>query len=768
MAGPSIKQKQTKNKHSGSARARSGQWTMDMQNKLKSTLEGKMRRIETFIKSANEETDSVEIKVKLRTLIALQKNVEELRNNYYAIPNVKDAELTAIDEDLHLLEVHLESLEDQAIEIFKETVEFEKGRYIVQLSFRKSYNENCPIILSPTKQRFQNLWRRFGHDSELYQQYSEIIRDYTEQGIIEEVKTEITDNELKRPVYYLPHQAVRKDGRLTTKTRIVFDAGSHQNNELSLNDCLWTVINLNPNPLDILINFILNAIAFCSDIKQAFLQICLANEHKNAVRILWSDDEPYVHKKPKLQVYRFNRVNFGVSSSPFLLAATIRNHIEKYKQEFPDTVELLDRSFYVDDLISGGNEFEEALQTSRRAKHIMGAAGMDLRKWITNDANLMEQWKKEDFNVHPVHETVRLGANGTKVLGLSWNTNEDYLTTDTKSLLEFVSLDKNTKRFILQAVGKIKGNKTRWKQFIANRVNEITSLTDPHSWYHCAGKENPADFLSRGLSADYQVSNSRWWTGAEFLSDSEFNKNFQQVVPELDYLTQHEKETVVQERKKLPVADKSEEIVLLNNDSSSILDKLLELSNNYFKVINILSYIFRFNYNCRNKSKKVGSLTVAEFKESEIKLIKHAQRSLFDKKEIPSSISNLFLFVDGEGIVRVRGRLENASVPYLHKHPAILPKGSKLSKLYFNSLHTRLFHVGPQGCNVVTPNRDRRLWWSRHPHVHRILQLKHHPFLTPEESNPVDRKMKERCFELTREWKPDDSSSHKLLDSSYL
>ncbi|GFS73635.1 integrase catalytic domain-containing protein [Trichonephila clavipes] len=242
-----------------------------------------------------------------------------------------------------------------------------------------------------------------------------------------------------------------------------------------------------------------------------------------------------------------------------------------------------------------------------------------------------------------------------------------------------------------------KGNKTRRKQLVANRVNEITSLTDPHSWYHCAGKENPAYFLSRGLSADCLVSNSRWRTGAEFLSDSEFLKKFQQVVPELDYLTEHEKETVVQERKKSPEADRSEETVLLNSDSSSILDELLELSNNYFKVINILSYIFRFNYNCRNKSKKVGPLTVAEFKESEIKLIKHAQRSLFDKKEIPSSISNLFPFVDGEGIVRVGGRLENASVPYLHKHPAILPNGSKLSKLYFNSLHTRLFHVGPQG-----------------------------------------------------------------------
>ncbi|GFV07535.1 uncharacterized protein TNCV_4071241 [Trichonephila clavipes] len=391
-----MKQKQqTKNKHSGSARARSDQCIMDKENRLKSTLEGKISRIETFIESANEETDSVEIKVKLRTVIALQKNVEELRNNYYAIPNVKDAELTAVDEDLHLLEVRLESLEvrietilnsskksssgavmktndnfeiktkipplvlpefsgkyeefssfkvqfddlitnnvllseslklyylrsclthevnylckglgirenpvlherDQALEIFKETVEFEKGRYIVQLPFRKSYNElsdNYPLA----KQRFQNLWRRFGHDSELYQQYREIIRDYTEQ-------------------------------------------------------------------------------------------------------------------------------------------------------------ELLDRNFYVDDLISGGNEFEEALQTSRRAKNIMEAAGMDLRKWISNDANLMEQWKKENFNVHPVHETVSLGANGTKVLRLSWNTNEDYLTTDTKSLLEFVSLDKNTKCCILQAVGKI-------------------------------------------------------------------------------------------------------------------------------------------------------------------------------------------------------------------------------------------------------------------------------------------------------------------------
>ncbi|GFY29450.1 integrase catalytic domain-containing protein [Trichonephila clavipes] len=415
-------------------------------------------------------------------------------------------------------------------------------------------------------------------------------------------------------------------------------------------------------------------------------------------------------------------------SSPFFLAATIRHHIEKYKYEFRDTAELLDRSFYDDDLIYGGNEFEEALQTSRRAKNIMEAAGMDIRKWISNDANLMVQRKKENFNVHPVHETVSLEAKGTKALELSWNTNEDDLTTDSKKEIQWddplpTHIEKEWKKWYeelphlrnlkitrlvldstlleddvelhsfcdaskkaygaaiyfrtksrngisvklvtsksrvaplncvtlprIELLGTlvaacraskvkkivnlkssclqyhwtdskivlfwIKGNKTRWTQFVANRVNEITSLTDPHSWYHSACKENPEDFLSRGLSADCLVSNSRWWTGAEFLSNSEFPKNFQQVVPKLDYLTEHEKETVVQERKKLPEAERREETVLLNSDSSSILNELLELSNNYFKVINILSNIFRFNYNCRNKSKKVGPLTVAEFKES--------------------------------------------------------------------------------------------------------------------------------------------------------
>ncbi|GBN91094.1 hypothetical protein AVEN_184553-1 [Araneus ventricosus] len=383
---------------------------------------------------------------------------------------------------------------------------------------------------------------------------------------------------------------------------------------------------------------------------------------------------------------------------------------------------------------------------------------MDFRKWISNDANLMEQWKKEKFDVYPVDKTVSLGVNTTKAVGLSWDTHEDYLTMDTRSLLEFVSIDKNTKRFILQAVGRIfdplglitpftvrvkclmqnlwsekipwghplpshiekeskrwceelphlenlkisrlvlvsvleedivelhsfcdaskkgiclellgaliaarltskvgkivnskrpcvqyhwtdskivifwiKGSKTRWKQFVANRVNEITSLTDPNSWYHCAGKKNPAGILSRGISADCIVtSNTRWWTGAGFLSDPEFPENFQSIDSDLDYLTENERETVVLERKTNPETESSSETVLLSEDDSGFLDKLLDHSNNYFEVNRILSYISRFISNCRKKIKRPEPLTVEEIRNAENKLIQHAQISLFDKKK---------------------------------------------------------------------------------------------------------------------------------------
>ena len=64
-----------------------------------------------------------------------------------------------------------------------------------------------------------------------------------------------------------------------------------------------------------------------------------------------------VHKKTlEIVVFRFTRVVFGVSSSPILLNATIKHHLERYKKEFSEFVQTFLRSVYVDDISFGAED----------------------------------------------------------------------------------------------------------------------------------------------------------------------------------------------------------------------------------------------------------------------------------------------------------------------------------------------------------------------------------------------------------------------------
>ncbi|GFU48329.1 pro-Pol polyprotein [Trichonephila clavipes] len=56
----------------------------------------------------------------------------------------------------------------------------------------------------------------------------------------------------------------------------------------------------------------------------------------------------------------------------------------------------------------------------------------------------------------------------------------------------------------------IKGPSHRWKPFVANRVREIQSLTDPNSWFHCSGKEMAAvaEWYRHRIVAGFVTSSS--------------------------------------------------------------------------------------------------------------------------------------------------------------------------------------------------------------------------------------------------------------------
>lgn len=250
----------------------------------------------------------------------------------------------------------------------------------------------------------------------------------------------------------MPHHAVLREDKVTTKLRVVFDASSHEEGCPSLNDSLFTGPNLNPNLLDVLIKFRLHQIAFTTDIAKAFLQIALAEKDKDAVRFLWLHGPPTKDCENELRIMRMNRVVFGVSPSPFLLAATIRKHIKMYETEQPKTVQALRESLYVDDFISSSANVNEAFSVTTTAKEILSHAGMNLCKWVTNSPELRAKWIESGLE----HTTkTDKGGNVLKVLGLVWRPESDDFVFDLKGLLEMLKGKENTKRSVLQTSARI-------------------------------------------------------------------------------------------------------------------------------------------------------------------------------------------------------------------------------------------------------------------------------------------------------------------------
>ena len=68
--------------------------------------------------------------------------------------------------------------------------------------------------------------------------------------------------------------------------------------------------------------------AVIADIEKAYLMVSMAWKDRDVLRLLWFKDA--LADQHGLIELRFIRVVFGVSSSPFLLNATLRHHLDKY------------------------------------------------------------------------------------------------------------------------------------------------------------------------------------------------------------------------------------------------------------------------------------------------------------------------------------------------------------------------------------------------------------------------------------------------------
>lgn len=319
--------------------------------------------------------------------------------------------------------------DDKALQMFSDSVEFKDQRYFVSWPWK----DDCAILPSNFVQalsRLRAVVNRLKQNPKLFKQYQDIITQQLNNNIIERVDD---DNTKRRTtmVHYLPHHAVMTPSKTTTKIRIVYDGSAKpKSTDKSLNDCLLQGPTLLEDLCAILLRFRLNEIGVTADIEKAFLQIGLKENDRDVTRFLWLRNPNLMTIDDNIQILRFARVPFGIVSSPFLLMATIRHHLENKG----DMAEKIMENIYVDNIVTGFSNTDQAIEFYNESKSMFNEMSMNLREWSSNDISFVEKLPACDRQ----QETI------VKVLGITWNTSSDELTMKVPNVFSYSQITKRT------------------------------------------------------------------------------------------------------------------------------------------------------------------------------------------------------------------------------------------------------------------------------------------------------------------------------------
>lgn len=268
------------------------------------------------------------------------------------------------------------------------------------------------------------------------------------------------------------------------------------------------------------------------------------------------------------------------------------------------------------------------------------------------------------------------------------------------------------------------------KQFVANRVSLIKRSTTTAQWNHVPGVENPADMLSRGVSAARLATSSRWWEGPAWLARDQS----EWPPPAIVQLTYDELRIEQTEAKASFVGTiwTQAKPWLKVNTADKKSQTLLERASTLHKLIRATAFAFRFIDLTRNRHQgpmkslatfeDVLPITV-ELRQSAIDYWIRTEQKAFFRAEwkalhsqlhshspIPSSslLATLCPFLGSDQIIRVGGRLQNSMLPEQVKHPIIIPDSSRLALLIARDIHIRVArHAGVQ----LTMTVIRQQYW---------------------------------------------------------
>lgn len=319
-----------------------------------------------------------------------------------------------------------------------------EGRMVVPLTFvdpqdKPRFSNSREIAL----QRLYNLERKFKLNPQFRTAYVNFMDDYLMNGHMEVVKPPSLND--SNNCYYIPHHGVLRPDSVTTPLRTVFDASAKDAQGKSLNETLLPGPKLQKNIFDLLIRFRWHAVVFTGDIKQMYRQFLVDLQDCDYQRILWrpSPDDP-------VRDFRLLTVTYGVTCAPYQALWCISQLAKEFSSRAPLGAAVLERDTYVDDIVSGSDSVESALQLRKQLLEILSSACLHLRKWTSNNPIFLGSVSAADLYSEQFHHFEDIYDVSLKILGLLWLPKSDEFSFKTTT-----TVGRCTKRTILSDIARI-------------------------------------------------------------------------------------------------------------------------------------------------------------------------------------------------------------------------------------------------------------------------------------------------------------------------
>ncbi len=247
----------------------------------------------------------------------------------------------------------------------------------------------------------------------------------------------------------------------------------------------------------------------------------------------------------------------------------------------------------------------------------------------------------------------------------------------------------------------LRNEEKRFCVFVANRVSTISNGSTVNQWHHEPSALNPADDVSRGLTAsDITQNNKRWLHGPVFLWSQRDYSRMIDCESECCLLLQEEPEELS--------SAVTYATSVITDEEPDVIDNLFRRYSSWTRLRKDICWLRRFivylqgHYGKKDQAVQSSRvISVEELHAAETVIVRHEQKCLAARR-----VLNLRPEINSNGVIVVGGRLKNSSLTESQKHPVILPKHA------VTDIVIRHYHEKPGHCGVeMTVTLLREKYW---------------------------------------------------------